>query len=305
MISIIIPFYKFTFFEETLQSLVNQTDKRFKVYIGDDASPENPAALLDKYNGQLDLIYQRFETNLGGISLVQQWDRCIALSADEEWLMILGDDDVLSSHCIEEFYKNQEEIKKNNCNVIRFATIEIDGDSKIISKEYTHPKLEKATDSLYRKFFKKSRGSLSEQIFKRKAYDKHGFFNYGLAWYADDRAWLEFSESHSIYTINSAVVNFRISNENISRGGYKQKEKQDVKFQFFNFLIFSFLEKFDKEQKKYFLLEYELMVYKIRKATFRFWFSLFLLILKNINLTQAIKFSRRYLIHLNKNATTT
>jgi hypothetical protein len=27
--------------------LANQTDKRFKVYIGDDASPENPASLLE------------------------------------------------------------------------------------------------------------------------------------------------------------------------------------------------------------------------------------------------------------------
>lgn len=38
MLAIIIPYYKFTFFEATLQSLANQTDQRFKVYIGDDAS---------------------------------------------------------------------------------------------------------------------------------------------------------------------------------------------------------------------------------------------------------------------------
>lgn len=41
MLAIVIPYYKITFFEDTLESLAHQTDKRFKVYIGDDASPKN------------------------------------------------------------------------------------------------------------------------------------------------------------------------------------------------------------------------------------------------------------------------
>ena len=51
MLAIVIPFFKLTFFEETLQSLSTQTDKRFKVYIGDDASPEDCTALLQKFEG--------------------------------------------------------------------------------------------------------------------------------------------------------------------------------------------------------------------------------------------------------------
>ena len=42
MLAIVIPYYKLTFFEATLQSLADQTDKRFMVYIGDDASLESP-----------------------------------------------------------------------------------------------------------------------------------------------------------------------------------------------------------------------------------------------------------------------
>lgn len=52
MLAIIIPYYKLIFFEATLQSLVNQTDQRFRVYIGDDASPEDCTFLLGKYKGQ-------------------------------------------------------------------------------------------------------------------------------------------------------------------------------------------------------------------------------------------------------------
>ena len=46
MLAIIIPFYKLTFFEENLHSLAIQTDKRFKVYIGDDSSPYDCSILL-------------------------------------------------------------------------------------------------------------------------------------------------------------------------------------------------------------------------------------------------------------------
>ncbi len=95
MLAIVIPYFKLIFFEETLQSLANQTDNRFKVYIGDDASPENPSDLLEKYQGQFDFGYHKFKENLGGVSLVKQWERCIALSQKEEWIMILGDDDLL------------------------------------------------------------------------------------------------------------------------------------------------------------------------------------------------------------------
>ena len=113
MLAIIIPYYKLVFFEETLQSLADQTDERFKVYIGDDASPENPTEIVKQYRGKFDFVYHRFETNLGSISLPQQWERCIALTADEEWIMILGDDDYLGENVVEQFYAHLQEFKSN------------------------------------------------------------------------------------------------------------------------------------------------------------------------------------------------
>ena len=49
MIAIVIPYYKLIFLEATLISLSNQTDKRFRVYIGDAASPINPRGVIDIY----------------------------------------------------------------------------------------------------------------------------------------------------------------------------------------------------------------------------------------------------------------
>jgi glycosyltransferase involved in cell wall biosynthesis len=301
MLAIIIPYFKLTFFEATLQSLANQTDKRFKVYIGDDASPENPSALLLRYQGQFDFLYKRFEENLGGVFLVKQWERCIALTADEEWLMILGDDDEMSSTCIEEFYQYLPEIELNNCKVVRYATIINDEVNQKLSTLYTHPTLEKATDFFYRRFTNQTRSSLSEYIFKRSSYEKFGFYNYELAWYADDRSWLEFSEFKFIFSINTSYVSFRLSQENVSRANYKIKEKQKVTLQFYKFLIGKHFNKFKRYQRKDLLLYYEQLVYKNKEVTFAFWFLLSLLFLVCFYPLQSIKFSRRLIIHLRNN----
>ena len=61
MLAIVIPYYKLSFFEETLKSLADQTDKRFKVYIGNDASSENPINIFNKYKPRINLKYKKFE----------------------------------------------------------------------------------------------------------------------------------------------------------------------------------------------------------------------------------------------------
>lgn len=302
MLAIVIPFYKITFFEETLESLAAQTDKRFKVYIGDDASPDNPLDLLEIYKGKFDFFYHRFEDNLGGTSLTQQWERCISLSSNEEWIMILGDDDILESNCVSEFHINLLEITNANCNVVRYATVIIDQNSIITSPDYIHPKLEKVTDFFYRRFTNKTRSSLSEYVFNRAAYNQYGFYNYNLAWYADDRAWLEFSEFKSIYTINTAVVHFRLSNENISRNNYKTEEKEVVQLEFFEYLVSKVLMKFRSEQQHYFMAFYEQLIYKNKKVDFSFCFTSFCFYATRLYFTEAMKFTRRVLIYFKNNA---
>src|SRR5665647_1577360 len=94
MLAIVIPCYHIKFFDKTLESLSNQTDKRFTVYIGDDNSPNNPEELILKFASGLTLKYVKFEENWGSHSLVKQFERCIDLLQDEQWIMILGDDDV-------------------------------------------------------------------------------------------------------------------------------------------------------------------------------------------------------------------
>ncbi|AMC10155.1 hypothetical protein Lupro_02325 [Lutibacter profundi] len=246
MIAIVIPYYKITFFEETLKSLANQTDKRFKVYIGDDASPEDPSKILEKYSKKFDFVYTKFENNLGCISLVKQWERCIKMANKEDWLMILGDDDVLGENVVKLFYKNLPEIKKENITVIRFSTCKINDLGNLISDVYQHPKIENAVDF----FFRKTRSSLSEYVFNKKKINAIGFKDYPLGWFSDVLAVLEFSNFGNVYSIKTALIYIRISEISISGRSDNMKIKLKAVFSFYYYLLSSKYNKFTDEQRK-------------------------------------------------------
>lgn len=244
MLAIVIPYYKISFFEATLQSLANQTDKRFKVYIGDDASPEEPLALLEKYINKFDFEYHRFNSNLGSISLVKQWERCISLTKNEEWMMILGDDDVLGENVVEVFYANLHEIA-NISNVVRFASCKINDTGLEISKTYHNPKVESSIDFLIRK----SRSSLSEYIFNSKQIKTIGFKDFPLGWFSDVLAVLEFSNFGNVFSINEAMVYVRISDLSISGKQDNAKLKEKANFEFYEYLLTLKFQFFSAEQK--------------------------------------------------------
>lgn len=270
MLAIIIPYYKQTFFEATLQSLVSQTDKRFKVFIGDDASPDSPANLLEKYKGQFDFVYHRFESNLGATSLVSQWKRCIDLSMDEEWIMILGDDDVLGETVVASWYENHVYFNLKS-NLVRFASKLIFEKSNTISALYTHPVWENATDSFYRKLKEVSRSSLSEYIFSRASFEKHGFYNYPLAWNSDDHAWLEFSDDKPIYTINGSVVFVRMSLLNITGNRNNILDKNLSEIEFYKFLISNRFKFYDNKQRLEIMKKYGKEIKKTRELNYSEW----------------------------------
>ena len=256
MIGIVIPFFKIEFFRECLNSLAKQTNKNFLVYIGDDASPEDPSELINEYSEQLNIKYKRFDKNLGSISLTQQWERCIDLTGEEEWLMILGDDDYLNTDVIENWYKEVNTFE-DRTNIVRFATISVDSLANPISKKYMHPTWESAPDSFYRRFLQHTRSSLSEYVFRKTSYLKYGFCDYPLGWYSDNRAWLDFSENRPIYTINEAVVYIRTSQLNISGRTDNLELKSEALLQFFDYLIKKKISLFKKEERLKLLRYYE------------------------------------------------
>lgn len=295
MLAIIIPYYNPYFFEQTLKSLVEQSDRRFKVYIGDDCSPHNPLSIIQKFEDVLDFQYVRFEKNLGQISLVKHWERCIALSQSEPWLMILGDDDLLGPEVVASFYKQQNTIDKANVSVIRYASCNIDETGKSEENIFQHPRMERATEAFFKTFKKISRSTLSEYVFTRKSYNLYGFRDYPLAWFSDNMAWLEFTELGEIYSINDAIVYVRTSPYSITGTGSNYLKKYESGFRFYSDILNMKPMAFTKMQRQEFIAELQNLMLKLKRLNFKNWGLIVGYWLKDLHLKEAFRITLLFL----------
>lgn len=267
-LAIVIPYYKYDFFKVTLDSLANQTNKNFTVYIGNDASPNNPEELLSNYKDKFNIVYKNFSENLGSKSLVQQWNRCLDLVQEETWVQILGDDDVLLENVVESFYA--ESNSSSSAKVFRFATQVIDENSRKTSSVFIHPKEEKGFDFLERKLNGQTRSSLSEYIFNKKELLQFGIKDLPLAWYSDMLLVIELGIENPIVSINTSVVFFRNSGVNITSKKDNLVKKNVATFAFYFYLIRNYKKKISSSFLKVLYFQLEKTILDNKKNT-SFW----------------------------------
>lgn len=230
-LAIIIPAYKATFLPAALDSVAAQTCKDFTLYIGDDCSPEPIGHIVEQYRDKIELVYQRFDTNLGGKDLVAQWERCIAVSQDEPYIWLFSDDDVMEPNCVEELLRQIE--KTEGCyDVYHFNVDTINECSAFEKRKQDYP----AVLPAYRFYRGKNSGTLSafvvENVFTRKVYEqKGGFMKYDLAWGSDVATWIVFSGRKGMCTVPSARVCWRKSSQNITPDYSPQIAERKLKAQ--------------------------------------------------------------------------
>lgn len=216
-LAIVIPAYKITFLDEALLSISNQTCKDFVLYIGDDASPDDIKRVIDKYSHEMTIKYHRFDTNQGGTDLVAQWERCIDMVQDEEWIWLFSDDDTIDTNCVEAFYN---QLKTNDTfDIYHFNVNIINTEGTIIKNEIVlkYPVLIDHYTYYKRKLSGKLSSYVVEYIFNKETFYKSGRFqNFDLAWGSDVATWVKLSYAKNMCTIPVSTVNWRRSLLNIS-----------------------------------------------------------------------------------------
>lgn len=232
LLAIAIPAFKSDFLHDSLESLANQTDQNFRVYIGDDASPRRLDSIVDEFRSRLIIFYKRFPDNLGQTSLVAHWNRCVDLTS-EPYVCLFSDDDLMDSNCILNFYKSLSDTK-SKYDLYRFNSAVIDSQGNLIAYHNQHPKIESNTEFMLNRLQFRRMSFVSEYIFKRKAFEReNGFVDFPLAWYSDDASWIAFSRLTGTYTIEQSRVYWRTSGQNISTASSltsHRKLKADILF---------------------------------------------------------------------------
>jgi glycosyltransferase involved in cell wall biosynthesis len=207
-LAIVIPAFRNRHLAETLESLATQTDQRFRVYIGDDASPDPIAECVARFNGRLLIDYHRFAENIGGHNLVAQWHRCIDRTRGEPWIWLFSDDDIAEPECVERFF---QEASRNDVDLFRFGMDIINDRSIHRSRPHDHPQRETSLDLLRSVLTDRTRAwRAQDHIFSRSAYIRHGgFVVFPNAIYSDYATWIKLSAERGICTIRGPRVRWR------------------------------------------------------------------------------------------------
>ena len=236
VLAVVIPAHKPDFFRAALESVVAQTDKRFRVYVGDDGGPPEIERICASFSSSgVDIVYRRFEENLGRHSLTAHWNRCVALSR-EPWVWLFSDDDEMAPDCVASIHG--ELSRGRGGDVLRFNTDVIDGRGKTLVVNAAHPEVEAGVDFLYARLRGERNSYVVEYVFRRDAFVRAGGFpDYPVAWCADDVAWYSFSRGGVIRTLASGRVRWRASGLNITDAKRKhQREKLEAGSRFLRFV---------------------------------------------------------------------
>lgn len=231
-LAIIIPAYKSRFFEKALISLANQTCKDFTLYIGNDASKEDISSIVEKYNSKLNIVYHYFNDNLGGKSLTHQWERCIALSKNEEYIWLFSDDDEISEDAVAAFYSEIDNAN-NYFDLYRFD-LNIINEYNEITYGCIYSDLQDVKDFFRNRVYGSEYSCITQYIFKRSVYqDNKGFISFQMAWFSDDASIIRFGKSKGIKKISNGNVKWRLAKDvNITSSHQFDNQKAKSVFEY-------------------------------------------------------------------------
>lgn len=214
-LAIVLPAYKRLFFKETLESICNQTCKDFTLYIGDDSSLEDLYDVVKDYEHRINIVYHRFQSNLGSSDLVAHWERCIDLTQGEEWLWLFSDDDLMEPDNVTLFYEYAA--ANPDSELLHFNTKIINENNTQLLPVRPFPSKLDTSTFFAQRLRSKIHSSVVEYVFTKNLYLKNNKFeHFDLGWYADDATWIKFSRETGIRTIEGTFVRWRYSGSNIS-----------------------------------------------------------------------------------------
>ena len=234
-LAVIIPAYKPDYLQRTLCSLSAQSCQAFSVYIGDDASPFDLSGIIAPFNDKLDIHYTRFQDNVGGKDLVSQWERCVGLCEDEDFIILFSDDDMMEENCIASIV--HYDIPKD-VNVLHFDIDIINENDECIQHCPSFPESLSASSFFDRLFRRQIVARMPEFVFRREWLKQNGIVPFNLAWRSDTATVIKASLSAGIRTVsgNHCRVLWRASDANISGNRLLAREKNESNVVFFNWL---------------------------------------------------------------------
>ncbi len=213
LFSILIPAYKLEYIEDAICSVLGQTYYNLELIIVDDCSPENLKSVVDTFSDSR-LHYYRNEYNFGAIRVVDNWNKCLKY-ANGEYVICMGDDDMLAPTCLEDY--NNIIKKYPGLNVYHTRTFLIDENSNIWHIQEQRPEFESGYALLWYRWKERGWQYIGDFLYKRShLIAEGGFFNIPLAWGSDDITAVRAAIPNGIANVDSPGFYYRMNPFTIS-----------------------------------------------------------------------------------------
>lgn len=217
LFTIAIPAYKDVYFREALDSVLKQTYEDWELIVLNDCSPGNIEDITLEYTMDSRIRYYKTETNVGAYDLVDNWNRCLEL-AQGEYIICMGDDDVLRNDCLEVYMKYISQYPYYD--VFHASTEIIDERSHFFRYQESRPLIESTYSMVWHRLTRRRDQYVGDFLYKvSHLKEQGGFYKLPLAWGADDITAYICSLNHGIVNIPEYIFKYRENRYTISMSG--------------------------------------------------------------------------------------
>lgn len=180
--SVTIPTYKSRFLKNAIESVIAQTYSNWDLIIVDDASPEDLATIVRDFKDPR-IRYYRNSKNCGAVNVVDNWNICLSY-CNSEYVICMGDDDMLAPCCLEEYVVLIE--KYPNLNVYHALTDIVDESGNVIGHQRLRPEYQTVQELILHRWYGDVQfiGDFCYRVDYLR--EIGGYFKQPLAWASDD-----------------------------------------------------------------------------------------------------------------------
>ena len=200
--SVTIPTFKTQFLGDAIESVISQTYSNWELIIVNDASPEDIASIVKRYDDHR-IRYFRNSINCGAVNVVDNWNICLNY-CKSDYVICMGDDDMLMSCCLEEYAKLIEKYPK--LNVYHALTDVIDELGNVTGHQRPRPEFQTAEELILHRWNGNIQfiGDFCYSVEHLRS--EGGYFKQPLAWASDDITAVRAAEEGGI--ANTQIVCF-------------------------------------------------------------------------------------------------
>lgn len=221
--SITIPAFKTNYLRDAIESCLSQTFSDFELIIVDDASPYDIKGVVVPYLTDSRVRYYRNEKNCGAEHVVDNWNICLGYCTGD-WVICMGDDDMLMPNCLEEYSKA---ISNNpQYDVFHGRVRQIDEHGALIKILPDRAEHESAYANIIHRLEGRHQyiGDFCYRI--RRLRHEGGYYNLPYAWGSDDITAYILGCPNGVGNINTPIFCYRINSMSISSSGNELKKLQ-------------------------------------------------------------------------------